>query len=105
MTASGKRRRAGGSKSGSIGEPPSPPFVRSKSVARVFQSGNSQAVRLPKDFRLSSSEVQIFRRGNDIVIREHPASLLERLSALPPLPADAFPDEIPDHLPEPVEKF
>jgi antitoxin VapB len=79
--------------------------VRSRSVARVFQSGNSQAVRLPKEFRLSTTEVQIFRRGKDIVIREHPASLLERLAALPPLPADAFPDEIPDHLPEPVEKF
>jgi len=79
--------------------------VRSKSVARVFQSGNSQAVRLPKEFRLSASEVQIFRRGDEIVIRERPASLRERLAALPPLPADAFPDTIPDGPPEPVEKF
>jgi antitoxin VapB len=105
MSASGKRRRAGGSKPGSIGEPSSPPYVDSKSVARVFQSGNSQAIRLPKEFRLNASEVQIFRRGNDIVIRERPASLRERLAALPPLPLDAFPDEIPDYLPEPVEKF
>ena len=31
--------------------------------ARVFQSGNSQAVRLPKEFRFRSSVVEIFRRG------------------------------------------
>ena len=32
-------------------------------TARVFRSGNSQAVRLPKEFRLDSQEVEIFRRG------------------------------------------
>ena len=105
MSTSSKRRRSGGSKSGSIAEPTYPPYVHSKSVARVFQSGNSQAVRLPKEFRLSASEVQIFRRGNDIIIREHPAKLSERLAGLPPLPADAFPDEIPDELPVPGEQF
>lgn len=104
MSTAGKRRRSGGRKSGSIGEPPSPPFGHLKSVARVFQSGNSQAVRLPKEFRLRATEVQIFRRGDEIVIREKPASLRERLAALPPLPDD-FPDTIPDGPPEPVEKF
>lgn len=39
-------------------------------TARVFRSGNSQAVRLPKEFRLKSAEVEIFRRGNEIVLRE-----------------------------------
>ena len=38
--------------------------------ARVFQSGNSQAVRLPKDFRLDVERVEIFRRGNEIILRE-----------------------------------
>ncbi len=32
-------------------------------IARVFKSGNSQAVRLPKKFRVKSSEVEIFRRA------------------------------------------
>lgn len=36
------------------------------SYARVFQSGNSQAVRLPKEFRLNVEQVEIFRRGNEI---------------------------------------
>jgi len=39
-------------------------------TARVFRSGNSQAVRLPKEFRLNSTEVEIFRRGDEIVLRE-----------------------------------
>ena len=32
----------------------------------VFQSGNSQAVRLPKEFRFKSKTVEIFRRGDEI---------------------------------------
>ena len=39
-------------------------------TAKVFRSGNSQAVRLPKQFRLKSKEVEIFQRGNEIVLRE-----------------------------------
>ena len=39
-------------------------------TARVFRSGNSQAVRLPKEFRLKGKEVEIFRRGDEIVLRE-----------------------------------
>jgi antitoxin VapB len=39
-------------------------------TAKVFASGNSQAVRLPKQFRLKGDEVEIFRRGDEIVLRE-----------------------------------
>jgi len=39
-------------------------------TARVFKSGNSQAVRLPKEFRFKSKEVEIFRRGKEVVLRE-----------------------------------
>lgn len=38
--------------------------------ARVFQSGNSQAVRLPKEFRVVARELEIYRRGDEIVLRE-----------------------------------
>lgn len=51
----------------------------------VFQSGNSQAVRLPKEFRFNSKTVEIFRRGNEIVLREKPQTLGELLESLPPL--------------------
>lgn len=36
--------------------------------ARLFQSGRSQAVRLPKAFRLKGSEVYIKHVGNAVVL-------------------------------------
>ena len=38
--------------------------------AKVFKSVNSQAVRLPKEFRFQSEEVEILRRGEEVVLRE-----------------------------------
>ena len=38
-------------------------------TAKVFWSGNSQAVRIPKEFLIDASEVEIRRRGNTIVLR------------------------------------
>ncbi len=51
----------------------------------VFQSGNSQAVRLPKEFRFKSKTVEIFRRGDEIVLREKKRTLGDVLAELPPL--------------------
>lgn len=56
--------------------------------ARVFHSGNSQAVRLPKEFRLDTDRVEIFRRGNEIVLRELPANAAAIFDALIELPTD-----------------
>ena len=50
----------------------------SMTTARVFKSGNSQAVRLPKEFRVRSAELEIFRRGDELVLRE-PSSGLARV--------------------------
>jgi antitoxin VapB len=85
-------RRA--AKSAVVADPP--PYIRAPATVRVFRSGSSQAVGLPKEFRLESSEVQIFWRDDDIVLREKRVKLSERLSSLPPLHDDALPDEIPD---------
>jgi antitoxin VapB len=38
-------------------------------TAKVFQSGNSQAVRLPKEFRLDTDEVEITREGDALILR------------------------------------
>lgn len=38
-------------------------------TARVFKSGNSQAVRLPKEFQIAAKEVEIFKENGDIVLR------------------------------------
>jgi antitoxin VapB len=57
-------------------------------TARVFRSGNSQAVRLPKEFRLKSKEVEIFRRGEEIVLREKSGSMTRAFELLADLPED-----------------
>ena len=51
----------------------------------VFQSGNSQAVRLPKEFRFKTKTVEIYRRGDEIVLREKPRTLGDVLRMLPPI--------------------
>jgi antitoxin VapB len=57
-------------------------------TARVFRSGNSQAVRLPKQFRVKSKEVEIFRRGNEIVLREKKGTMARAFDLLAGLPED-----------------
>jgi antitoxin VapB len=56
--------------------------------ARVFASGNSQAVRLPKEFRFNVDQVEIFRRGDEVVLRARPASATSIFDALANLPDD-----------------
>jgi antitoxin VapB len=36
--------------------------------AKIFWSGRSQAVRLPKDFRFQGEEVRIRRHGNAVIL-------------------------------------
>ena len=37
-------------------------------TAKVFWSGRSQAVRLPKEYRFESDEVRIRRQGNAVIL-------------------------------------
>lgn len=73
--------------------------------ARVFQSGNSQAVRLPKEFRLNVDQVEIFRQGNDIVLREFPVSATAVFDLLASLPSDFMGDGREDTPPQEREAF
>jgi antitoxin VapB len=54
-------------------------------ISRVFMNGNSQAVRIPQEFRLDASRVEISRNeAGDLIIHPLPAdrglALLEVLS-------------------------
>jgi len=40
--------------------------------AKVFQNGRSQAIRIPKEFRVHTSEVYIEKVGETLVIRPKP---------------------------------
>ena len=73
--------------------------------ARVFQSGNSQAVRLPKEFRLNVEQVEIFRRGNEIVLREVPTNAAAVFDLLTQLPADFLAEGRDDTFPQERETF
>ena len=44
-------------------------------TAKIFKSGNSQAVRLPKKFQFDVPEVDIFRRNDEVILRKKPQNL------------------------------
>lgn len=43
-----------------------------EAVAKIFKNGNSQAVRLPKEFRFDSDEIFVRRDGESIVLYPKP---------------------------------
>ena len=66
-------------------------------TAKVFRSGNSQALRLPKEFRFKGKEVEIFRRGKEVVLREKDNSLARAFDLILGLPDDlVLPDRKKD---------
>ena len=61
-------------------------------IACVFQSGNCQAVRLPKEFRFNSQEVEIYRRGDEVILRERKGGAAEIFDILASFPEDFMTD-------------
>lgn len=66
----------------------------------VFKSGNSQAVRLPKDLQFDVREVEILRRGDEVVLRRIPAHLGRAFEVLTSLPDDFMADGREDTAPQ-----
>jgi len=68
-----------------------------ESIAKVFQNGRSQAVRLPKEFRFKGNAVKITKKGDKVILEP-----LEK-SSWPEGFWDAFPVDrdfkTPDALP------
>jgi antitoxin VapB len=64
-------------------------------AAKVFKSGNSQAVRLPKEFQLDVKEVGIFRQGSDLILRPMKKTWQGYFSKSTKFTAD-YPDQIED---------
>ena len=55
-------------------------------IARVFKTGRSQAVRLPKEFRFDSDSVLVHREGSAVVLEpahEWPAGWIESFVGVP----------------------
>jgi antitoxin VapB len=77
-------------------------------VAKVFKNGRSQAVRIPKEFRLDVDEVLIERKGKKLILTPRTPkrykNWAEYFAKAPRLPDD-FPDDIPDFPARPAPKF
>jgi antitoxin VapB len=73
-----------------------------REIAKVFKTGRSQAVRIPKRFRFATAEVLIERDGEKVILTPRPRSWKEYFATAPRLPAD-FPRRIRDRRPEKVE--
>lgn len=58
------------------------PVGATKFYAKLFANGRSQAVRLPREFRMAGTEVLISREGKKIILTPMPA---------PPLDANGWP--------------
>ena len=69
-------------------------------IAKVFKSGNSQAVRLPKDFQFDVKEVEIFHRGEDVVLRKKKKNLTKAFEVLGNLPKEFMADGRKDTIPQ-----
>ncbi len=66
-------------------------------TAKLFMNNRSQAVRLPKEFQFSTSEVFIRRQGDDIVLSARPKSWAEYLASGPVASGEFM--EVVDDLP------
>jgi antitoxin VapB len=58
-------------------------------TAKMFRSRNSQAVQLPKEFEVKSQELEVFRRGEEIILRQKKGAMLRAFE----LPA-SFPNDL-----------
>jgi len=50
-------------------------------TAKVFMKNRSQAVRLPKEFRFSTPEVNIRKQGDEIILSPRPTDWSEYIAA------------------------
>ena len=50
-------------------------------TARIFMNNRSQAVRLPKEFQFTTSEVYIRKQGDDVILSARPKDWSAYLAA------------------------
>ncbi len=72
-------------------------------VAKVFKSGNSQAVRLPREFRIDTDQVYIRREGAMIILTPRPSNWDGFLDGCEPLSEDFSATGTP--LPEDIKRI
>lgn len=68
-------------------------------TAKLFRNGDSQAVRLPKEFRFEGSEVWIKKAGDAVVLLPKAGTLAGLLASL-----DKFSDDFMSDRSQPAEQ-
>jgi len=48
--------------------------MKTSKTAKIFMNGNSQAVRLPQEFRFDGKEVYIRKVGDEVILSPKPKS-------------------------------
>jgi len=74
-------------------------------IAKVFMSGHSQAIRLPKEFQFQSKQVAMTKKGNKLILRETSQSLAEAYRRFQKMPDDFFAQERVDTPPQERESL
>lgn len=59
-------------------------------ITKVFRSGNSQAVRIPRDLQFETDQVEILRRGDEIILRKPRGNMAELFDVLTAFTPDFF---------------
>ncbi len=77
-----------------------------QTTTRTFKSGNSIAVRIPREFNMEVGKtLEIKRQGKGLFLVERPQNLGIVVDILQSMPADFFAEPLEDPPPEPVESF
>ncbi|MDX1573810.1 MAG: hypothetical protein R3341_07250 [Methylophaga sp.] len=56
--------------------------------SKIFQSRDGQAVLIPDELKIDATEVEIFRRGDEIVLKPRPKNLGAAFKLLGEMPSD-----------------
>lgn len=64
-------------------------------TAKIFKNNRSQAVRLPKEFQFSTSEVFIRKQGDDVILSPRPQDWSAYLKS-GPVASDEFMEGVED---------
>ena len=75
-----------------------------KNIAKLFQNGRSQAVRLPLEFRFPGTEVRVSRHGGGVLLEPIVASVDDWFAALDRCTDEPFMADGRRQLPAPKRK-
>ncbi len=80
------------------------PKSTKRAKAKVFKTGRSQAVRIPKEYRFSCDEVFLERDGERVILTPKPRSWRDYFATARRF-SDDYPERIEDAPPQEREEF